>query len=293
MITYSVAQVESLSGISAHSLRVWERRYGFIIPHRTDTNIRYYSDEQLKKLINVGILIRNNYKISKVAAMDDYKIHEIVSQILLESSGENNEDINALTISMIDMDESSFDKLYSSYVLKYGVVETFINLIYPFLHHVGVLWGINKTMPAQEHFISNLIRQKLISATEALPIPEEKSSKIVFYLFDGEDHEIGLLLANYIAKNLGWKTYYLGAHVPIDNISLVNDQVKPDLMFSMFVSPRNAKFVQSLKDFLETNKITLLYAGNEDLIKQTMHTKHTILLNSPGEFSDFLINFGK
>jgi len=288
MITYSVAQVESLSGISAHSLRIWERRYDFIKPHRTETNIRFYSDDQLKKLINVGILLKNSYKISKVAAMTDDEIHSIVSKLLLHTTNTNQEDIKALSIAMIDMEEQAFNQIFESQVIKNGLVPTFLNLIYPFLQHVGVLWGINKTMPAQEHFISNLIRQKLIAATDQLPLPKSDAPCLLLYLFEGEDHEIGLLLANYMAKELGWRTCYLGSNVPFGNIKIVNEQIKPDLMFSIFTSPRNAKFVKNLAEFLKEIDNTLFYSGHSDLVKQTEFDNKTVFLQSPAEFSKYL-----
>lgn len=291
MITYSVAQVESLSGISAHSLRVWERRYDFIKPHRTDTNIRYYSDDQLKKLINVGILLRNNYKISKVAAMDDGEVHKLVSDLLLQQSENYPEDINTLTIAMIDMDEQAFNKLFNTHINKNGLINTFTLLIYPFLQHVGVLWGINKTMPAQEHFISNLIRQKLIAATENLPIARADAPSLLLYLFEGEDHEIGLLLANYIAKEIGWKTYYLGANVPSENIEIVSKQTNPDLMFTMFVSPRKTKFTNALNNFLGNSNIKLLFSGNREVLKDSTHSTQSHYLENPADFIQYLRNY--
>lgn len=293
MITYTVAQVESLTGISAHSLRVWERRYNFIKPHRTETNIRYYSDKQLKKLINVGILLKHNYKISKVAAMDDNKIHDLISSILLGQQENYQDDIKSLTVSMIDLDEAGFNKLFNTHINKNGLVNTFIQLIYPFLQHVGVLWGINKTMPAQEHFISNLIRQKLISATENLPLANSNAPSLLLYLFEGEDHEIGLLLANYIAKEKGWKTYYLGSNVPHENIEIISKQTSPDLLFTMFVSPRKPKFVQAMDGFLMNINTKMLYSGNGDVIKKSQHQDKTHFLQSPEDFRQFLSEYKK
>lgn len=293
MITYSVAQVESLTGISAHSLRVWERRYDFIKPHRTKTNIRFYTDEQLKKLINVGILLRHNYKISKVAAMDDAKIHTLIGDLLLEQSDNFQEDISALTIAMIDMDELSFNKIFITHVNKNGLVNTFIHLIYPFLQHVGVLWGINKTMPAQEHFISNLIRQKLITATENLPLAKAQAPSLLLYLFPGEEHELALLLANYIGKELGWKTFYLGSNVPYENIEIICKQNDPDLMFTMFISPRKPKFVETMDKFLKKVDTKMLFSGSNELIKHAQYVQKTHFLQSPDDFRKFLTEFPK
>ena len=293
MITYSVAQVESLTGISAHSLRVWERRYGFIKPHRTNTNIRFYSAEQLKKLINVGILLRHNFKISKVAAMGDVQIHEHVADLLLDTTDNNQEDIQALTICMIDLDEVGFNQLFNSYIKKNGLVNTFIHLIYPFLQHVGILWGINKAMPAQEHFISNLIRQKLITATENLAVADSDAPSLLLFLFEGEDHEIGLLLANYIAKELGWKTYYLGSNVPYENVEIICQQTSSDLSFTMFISPRKEKFVNTIDNLLMKTNTKMLYSGSGDIIKLSNHKEKTHFLNSPKELRQYLEEYIK
>lgn len=288
MITYSVAQVEALTGISAHSLRVWERRFDFVEPFRTDTNIRYYSDDQLKKLINVGILLRNKYKISKVVAMKEDEIHGLVNDILLQPSSEIVEDINALTLCMIDLDEQKFNDIYKVHLLRNGLLNTFVSLIYPFLKHVGVMWGTNKAMPAQEHFISNLIRQKLIAATDGLPQPQKDAPRLLFFLLDGEDHEIGLLLANYIAKEMGWRTYYLGQNVPSGNIKAVTEQIKPKVMFSMMVAPRNSRFQDMLSGLLEEIGIPLLYSGNPDLLDDSLFSDKALFLGSPDAFINHL-----
>ncbi|WP_422362128.1 MerR family transcriptional regulator [Reichenbachiella sp.] len=293
MITYSVAQVESLTGISAHSLRVWERRYDFIKPHRTKTNIRYYSGDQLKKLINVGILLRHDYKISKVAAMDDVRIHKLVGNLLLEASESYQEDINALTISMIDLNELEFNRVFNTHVRNNGLVNAFIHLIYPFLQHVGVLWGINKAMPAQEHFISNLIRQKLVTATENLAVADSDAPSLLLFLFEGEDHEIGLLLANYIAKELGWKTYYLGSNVPHENVEIICQQTSSDLTFTMFISPRKEKFVNTIDNLLMKTNTKMLYSGSGDIIKLSNHPEKTHFLSSPKELRQYLEEYIK
>lgn len=288
MITYSVAQVEALTGISAHSLRVWERRFDFVEPYRTDTNIRYYSDDQLKKLINVGILLRNNHKISKVVAMKEAEIHELVSDIVLQPTANNLEDINALVLCMIEMDEQKFNDIYNVYILKHGLLATFVSLVYPFLNHVGVLWGSSKAMPAQEHFISNLIRQKLISATDALPLPAKEAPDLLLFLLDGEDHEIGLLLANYIARELGWRTYYLGQDVPSENLIAVTEQLKPRAMFSMMISPRKAKFESMLNKLLDQIGLPLYYSGNSALLDPEVFKSSATFLGSPGALIDQL-----
>ena len=218
MITYSVAQVEALSGIKAHTLRIWERRYSFLKPLRTPTNIRYYTDDQLKKLLNFGILVRNGYRVSKLEKMSNQEVFEAVTAILADPESEDRDEIKGLTLAMLEMNEEEFDNIFERQVIRKGFLKTITEMIYPFLQYVGVLWNTNKAMIAQEHFVSNLIRQKIITAIERLSIPPKSSPAVVFFLLEGEDHEIGLLLAHFIAKERGWQTYYLGPGVPVSNI---------------------------------------------------------------------------
>lgn len=291
MVTYTVSQIEALTGITQHMLRIWERRYDFVKAKRTSTNIRYYTDDELKTLINTGILLRNKYRISKIAAMDKEEIHARVAAILDKPATDIREDINALTLCMIEMDEKKFDEFYDSHLERNGLFKTFVDLIYPFLNHVGVLWGSNKAMPAQEHFISSLIRQKLITAIDGLPYAPENAPKLMLFLLNGEDHEIGLLFANYIARELGWKTYYLGPKVPADNIEPVNSVLNPDLMFTMMVSPRTPKFQPMFAKLLGKLKVPLIYSGNPNLLDTKIVKKPPHYIGTPEEFISYLKNF--
>ena len=288
MATYSMAQVETLTGISAHTLRIWERRYTFLNPERTETNIRYYGEEELKKLLNIGILIRNGHRISKVDQMSEQDIHDQVTNILSNTSQENEDEINALTVAMLEMDEEEFNKIFQRRLMRKGLQATITDLIYPFLGHIGVLWGTNKAIPAQEHFITNLIRQKIIAARDSLPVPSPDAPKIVMYLLDGEDHEIGLLLAAYIASDLGWRVYYLGQNVPVANIGDVVEIAKPQVMLSMFVVPspdRTAKFIELIKDQTD---VPLLISGNRENFSDVELNGQIIYIKSPAELVTYL-----
>ena len=112
MVTYSVAQVEALTGIKAHTLRIWERRYDFLSPERTPTNIRYYSDVQLKKLLNFGILVRNGYRVSKLNKMSSEEVYEAVAKVLADPGSETTDEMKGLTLSMLEMNEEDFDDIF-------------------------------------------------------------------------------------------------------------------------------------------------------------------------------------
>ena len=290
MSTYSMAQVETLTGINAHTLRIWERRYDFLTPMRTNTNIRYYSDEQLRKLLNISILNRNGYKISRLASMPDIEIYDLVTQILSRPEEQNDEEISGLILCMLEMNEHEFDKIFQRRVMRSGLLTTVTGLIYPFLNQVGVLWGTSKVMPAQEHFISNLIRQKIVAAIDSIPLASTNAPAIVLFLLDGEDHEIGLLLAAFIAKDLGWRVYYLGQNVPAENIKNVVAITKPKLMMSMFVAPRPSKTSGVLELILNETKVPLLVSGNPDNFRQLNISERTTYLARPEDFVTQLNN---
>ena len=289
MITYSVAQVEALTGIKAHTLRIWERRYDFLEPMRTPTNIRYYSDAQLKKLLNFGILVRNGYRISKLNDMTDEAIYAAVTEILADPASQDRDEIKGLTISMLEMKEEEFDNIFERQVLRKGFLNAITGMIYPFLQYVGVLWNTNKAMIAQEHFISNLIRQKIISAIERLPKPAQTAPGLVLFLMEGEEHEIGLLLANFIARDMGWRTYYLGQDVPVYNIQKVVEIVEPDLLMSMFVTPRFSKINNYVTGLLEGISIPFLVSGSQENLQAMGDSEFLVKIMSPHAFQEYLV----
>ena len=281
MSVYTMAQIVALTGVKAHTLRKWETRYNFLEPERTDTNIRYYSDKQLKKLMNIGILTRNGYRISKIDKMSDEEIHKHIATTLIESSEED--DISALIISALEMDEVTFDGILKEQIVKRGLLQTTTQIIYPFLNQIGVLWGINKVMPAQEHFVSNLIKKKMFAAIDALPYPKEDAPVIMMFLTENEHHEIGLLLAYYMARDLGWKVYYLGQNVPTENIQQVIDIVKPNAMLSMFITPTQESVKTKLDAILEQTNVPYWVSGNPAVIEDVMEDDRIGFISKPDD----------
>jgi DNA-binding transcriptional MerR regulator len=292
MSNYSMAQVEALTGIKAHTLRIWERRFSFLNPSRTETNIRFYSDEQLIQLVNFGILLRNGHKISRVEKMSQDKIHDLVNQILAlpdqDIDQKNIEDIQSLTLAMLAMDEIKFDEIFRVHVIRKGLLGAVRDLIYPFLHHIGILWNTQKSMPAQEHFISCLIRKKIISAIDAIPHPPVYAKKIVFFLLEDEHHELGILLASFIAAERGFKVYYLGQNVPGENIKEVLSIINADFMMSMFVVPKPDKTVKQIKKVLESTKIPFLISGNVQNFIPLMKNERVVYIQKPESLIYFM-----
>jgi len=288
MITYSVAQVEALTGIKAHTLRIWERRYDFLSPERTSTNIRFYSDEQLKKLLNFGILVKNGYRVSKIEKMSDEEVYVEVLKVVSDPGSETNDEMKGLTLCMLEMNEEEFDNIFERQVIRKGFLRTITEVIYPFLEYVGVLWTTNKAMIAQEHYISNLIKQKLISAIERLSLPSKDAPALVFFLAEGEEHEIGLLLASFMAKSMGWRIFYLGRSVPLVNIKKVIDIAEPSVIMSMFVTPKVNKINSFIDAVMEGNEIPYIVAGSKENMEAIADSDHLIRVASPNEFESQL-----
>lgn len=217
----------------AHTLRIWEQRYGIINPKRTVTNIRYYTDEDLKSLLNIALLNKNGFKISKIAGMSGEEIAQKVAAIS-EVNFENATQLDALTISMIEMDESKFEKIVSTNIEQYGFERTMLEVINPFLEKLGLLWLTGSINPAQEHFISSLIRRKIMVAIDNEPIVTDPSvPKFLLYLPENETQELSLLFMHYLLKVRGKRVVYLGQNIPFEDLRTVHDIHRPDFLFTI------------------------------------------------------------
>lgn len=297
MATYSIKDLESLSGIKAHTIRIWEQRYTLLEPERTSTNIRTYDEEQLKKLLNISLLVNNGVKISKIGQMTDEEIRLALLEYLETDFVKSNETdlraeskINSLVVAMIDLDEAVFDKVFASSVLKRGFKETVTHVIYPFLHKVGILWGINDVNPAQEHFITNLIRQKIVVAIDSLMSSYNSDKKFMLYLPENELHEIGLLMAHYLIKYNKHQVYYLGQNVPKADVAAVYEQVNPNYVLSFLTTPKPASEYQEYINYMAgcCKNATLLLAGTKTNFESIDFPKNVVWLESMDHLNDFL-----
>jgi len=236
MSNYSIKDLEQLSGIKAHTLRIWEQRYNIINPKRTDTNIRTYDDKDLKLVLNIALLKDHDYKISEIAKLS---LEQLSKEVLAISDKQLNypDQIHALTIAMIDIDEERFEKIMSTNILQFGFENTMINIIYPFLSRIGTLWITGSIGPAQEHFITNLIRQKIVVAIDGQIIkPTADSKKYILYTPEGEFHEMPLLFANFILRARNNKVIYLGQSMPFSELEFICEHHKPDCLFTVITS---------------------------------------------------------
>jgi MerR family transcriptional regulator, light-induced transcriptional regulator len=234
---YSIKDIEKLTGIKAHTIRIWEQRYELVHPHRTDTNIRYYDDEQLKKMINISILIRNGKKISHISKLSDDAMKQATIQTLEnQHAGEEFFQVqtDALLISMIELDEQHFEKIISTSTLRYGFENVMLKILIPFLHKVGLLWTSGEISISQEHFITNLIRRKLLVAIDGQVTNIRREEKFLLFLPENELHEIGLLFAKYLIRSRGYRIVYLGQSVPLQDVIQISGHYKPTFLLTYF-----------------------------------------------------------
>lgn len=256
MSVYSIKDLEQLSGIKAHTIRIWEQRYNLFSPQRTETNIRFYSDEDLKLILNISTLRHFGYKISKIVEMSDHEIQEIVKKLSIEDETFHDQ-INALTVAMIDIDEPYFNEVLGNCVDRIGFQQTMIDVVYPLMKKIGVLWITNSINPAQEHFLTNLVRQRLIVETDKLELKKDTPT-FLLYLPEGELHELGLLFANYIIRSEGLATVYFGQTVPLNAIEEIYYNINPEYVLTVITTIPEMEtplYVEQLKSKFRDSKV--------------------------------------
>lgn len=268
---YSIKDLETLSGIKAHTIRAWEKRYDLFTPSRTESNIRLYDNSQLCKLLNVCTLLNYGWKISKISLLSKSEMQSETEKWLLDYNTQQYQaQINGLCSAMINFEEPSFEKIFANSVLKIGLTDTMIKVIYPFLQRVGMMWRTSQMYPAQEHFISSLIFKKLYTAIDSLITTDKSKSKFLLFLPEGEYHELGLLFANYLIRAKQHDVLYLGANVPYKNLKPSMEVWEPDYLLTFFMSTKVVKNAQNLLNSYSSDfpKKQILVAGpSTELIK--------------------------
>jgi DNA-binding transcriptional MerR regulator len=231
MNAFTIKDLENLSGIKAHTIRIWEQRYSFLRPQRTSTNIRYYTNEELKIVLNIALLNKYGYKISHIDKMSSQEVREkIVALSHIEAQQERL--VNDLLQYMIDLDLERFEDLLDNYIMAKGIDKAISFLIFPFLDKIGILWQASHIHPAQEHVVTNIIRQKLIVGIESVVSHISINRKVILFLPEGEYHELGLLYTYYLLKSRGVQVIYLGANVPFHDLEFITSCKQPDYLYT-------------------------------------------------------------
>jgi MerR family transcriptional regulator, light-induced transcriptional regulator len=235
MNAFTIKDLENLSGIKAHTIRIWEQRYSFLKPQRTDTNIRYYNNEELKKLLNVALLNKYGFKISHIDKMNEVEIKDRILS-LSQVQAQQERIINDLIQSMIELEIEQFESILDNYIMARGIERTIVQIIFPFLEKIGILWSTNHINPAQEHLVTNIVRQKLIVGIESVNTHMQVNKTLLLFLPEGEHHELGLLFIHYLLRSRGLKVLYLGSNVPLKDVDYVLQVKKTDFVYAHLTS---------------------------------------------------------
>lgn len=241
MSSYTIKDLEKISGIKAHTIRIWEQRYNFLQPQRTETNIRSYSAEELKVILNVSLLNKYGFKISHIDKMSATQMEEKI-MALNQLDAQKERVVNALIKEMVSLNMVAFERQLDVYIGQNGIEKTINEIIFPYLERVGILWVTNHINPAQEHLATNIIRQKIILGIEKLTPLLNYGKRIVLFMPEGEYHELGLLYVHFLLKQKGIYVDYLGANVPMVDLKYITEIRKIDYLYCHITSPaRNFK----------------------------------------------------
>jgi DNA-binding transcriptional MerR regulator len=262
MSSYTIKDLEKISGIKAHTIRIWEQRYQFLQPQRTETNIRTYSSDELKTILNVSLLNKYGFKISHIDKMSSDQMEEKILS-LNQIDAQKERVVNALIKEMVSLNMANFERQMDTYIGQKGIEKTIIEIIFPFMERVGILWVTNHINPAQEHLATNLIRQKIILGIEKLPPVLQYSKRIVLFMPEGEYHEIGLLYVSFLLKQRGIFVDYLGTNVPMVDLKYLSEFHKVDYLYCHLTSPaRNFKINKFFEQLAEVSKhIPIVISG--------------------------------
>lgn len=260
---FSIKDLENISGIKAHTIRIWEKRYNLLQPNRTETNIRYYSLENLQKLLNITFLYNNGYKISKISKIGEKNINSVVNDLIAENSAKGHA-VNAFKMAMLNFDQTLFFNTYDDLLKEKTFREIFFEVFIPFLEEIGLLWQTDTISPSHEHFISALIKQKILINIEKLQAktPKKKSKTFVLYLPDNEIHELGLMYINYEILLHDYQAIFLGQSIPINNLTDLLP-LYDNLVFVSYFTIKPIK--EELQDYIQEFKDTIMKTGNSKL----------------------------
>ena len=278
---YSIKDLENFTLIKAHTIRIWEQRYGLLSPKRTSTNIRYYSEDDLKKILNINLLYTSGYKISKIAGLSDAQIiKEAKSKILVTDAG-NQSEIDALTLLILDFNGNVIKAVLEQELKSDKLEDMYVSLILPLLTKIGQLWQVNSINIIHEHYFSSILREFLISKIDAITTDPTPLKSAILFLHDNEEHEFSTLLYHYILKQNGYVCHNFGQRVPINEIILAFSHIKPQMVVTTFTAKISDKSFSKIEKVLKqmSKSAQVVISGSQvanldvELSKDFLHIK--------------------
>lgn len=252
MDLFSISQLAQFSGIKAHTIRMWEQRYDALKPQRSEGNTRYYDNSQLMRLLNIVSLMDEGYKVSELCRLSDEALTQRLKEVETRNDPQNPEEyyISQMIAAGMKYDEWHFEKIFSHCLLRMGMEQTYLKVLYPMISRMGLMWAQTEFMPGHEHFISNILRQKFFTALDSLPPVVEEDKGWLLFLPENEFHELGLLHAHYLIRSSGKKSFYLGANLPFDSLLSSVKQINPDNLLLFMVHNETPERAQAYLDNL-------------------------------------------
>lgn len=246
MAGYSIKDLENFTNIKAHTIRIWEQRYNLLEPQRSDTNIRTYSENDLKKILNINLLYSNGYKISKIAGFSESEIKEIATELLFVEKGNSNILVENFIQLILDLNEDVIEKRLLELLSEQGLHRLYIDVLIPLLKKIGDLWQVDALSVSHEHFFSNILRQFLIVQTGKINVPKQHKGNVILFLHEKEMHELSLLFYNYVIKSNGFDCYYLGQKVPLKDLELICKQLAPKYIVTSMINEISVEEMETL-----------------------------------------------
>lgn len=287
---FSISELSRLSGIKAYTIRIWEKRYQALSPDRTEGNTRVYNNKQLRRLLNIAGMMELGYKVSDLCAMSDVALFRLVQE-KKEHLAEGLEGffISQLISSGFTYDEPHFTSVFAQCVARFGVKDAYVKVLYPMLQRIGILWNSDRINPGNEHFITNLLRQKILTAIDMLSSPVDTADTWMLFLPENEFHETGLMIAHYLIRHSGQRSVYLGANVPQDALKAAAEGIRPNKVLFFFVQG-NTK--EELNRYLRSVAVCVkhahIYAAGKQLIGQLSAPRRTQFLESVADLEKLL-----
>jgi MerR family transcriptional regulator, light-induced transcriptional regulator len=287
---FSISELSRLSGVKPFTIRIWEKRYNALDPDRSPGNTRYYNNKQLRRLLNIVSLMEYDHKISELSAMSDRALFRLIEKRKTQEHDELERFfISQLIAAGYTYDEPHFTNLFAQCVARFGVKNAYIKVLYPMLQRLGILWNSDSINAGNEHFITNLLRQKILTAADLLPSPSIAAETWLLFLPENEFHETGLLMAHYLIRHAGKKSIYLGANLPTDALIAAAAIVRPDNILLFFVQNQTFENKQNFLHTISTSiKSSRIYAAGAQLSGNLAPSKRTHFLQSVSDLEKLL-----